>query len=63
MVFGATSSNPNIAFENFIQTAIKDFTLFKGRLNEDNLKFLEKVHDESVSFDIKPKTIQIDRET
>ena len=50
MVNGAVSLNPKITFENFVETAIKDYSLFQNRLGEDSGKYLEKLYHDSCEF-------------
>ena len=54
-MFNKPELNPNLAFQNFIQTAVKDFTLFENRLNEDFDKHFDKLKSSSTEFEIKPK--------
>ena len=53
MIKGSVYQNPKLVFDNFIDTAIKDYSLFKDRLGEDCLKYVDKLYKDSSSFDFK----------
>ena len=40
MINGAVTLNPKLTFENFIETALKDYGMFKGRLGDDCSKLI-----------------------
>ena len=62
MVNGAVSQNPKLTFENFVDTAIKDYSLFKTRIGEDSMKYLNNLYQDSGCFEIKNCAKQIERE-
>ena len=63
MINGAVTMNPKLTFENFIDVAIKDYSLFKNRLGEDCIKYLDKLYKDSSEFEIKDCSKSIEKET